>query len=233
LNEKDVSEQLEESDGYEEINDDETDLLTEIVKPRKKIPTLLKRLSERKAENLDWIGTSFGLTQDLLKFWKSQKFIPVYLSQKENDLTGEHSCIMIASATSDRVATKDWLQEYFLDFRRRILKLLPKSFTKYTTALALSLLDNKNVTIAGKELSQDELSAHFISHDIQRLESYIRNQVEYRLILDLTSDLSSIYFQMRLPNAPLDALQKAILLGIGSMNKNLDQLSSEFNMPSR
>jgi N-acetyltransferase 10 len=233
LSEKDVSEQTEDSDGYEEINDDETDLLTEIVKPRKKIPTLLKRLSERKAENLDWIGTSFGLTQDLLKFWKSQKFIPVYLSQKENDLTGEHSCIMIASATSDRVATKDWLQQYFLDFRRRILKLLPKSFTKYTTALALSLLDNKHVTIAGNELTQDELSAHFISHDVQRLESYIRNQVEYRLILDLTNDLSSIYFQMRLPNAPLDALQKAILLGIGSMNKNLDQLSKEFNMPPR
>lgn len=222
-----------ESDGYEEINDDEADLLTEVVKPRKKIPTLLKRLSERKPEALDYIGTSYGLTQELLKFWKSQRFIPVYLSQKENDLTGEHSCIMIASLSGDRVETKDWLQQYFLDFRRRVIKLLPKSFTKYTTALALSLLDNKNVTIKGNELTQDELNSYFIPHDVQRLESYIRNQIEYRLILDLTNDLSSLYFQMKLPNAPLDALQKAILLGIGSMNKNIDQLSAEFNMPPR
>jgi N-acetyltransferase 10 len=68
-------------------------------------------------------------------------------------------------------------------------------------------------------------------HDIQRLESYARNQIEYRLILDLTADLSSLHFQNKLPNAQLDALQKAILLGIGAQNKNLDQLAAEFNMP--
>lgn len=222
----------EESEGFEEINDDEADLLTEVIKPRKKIPTLLKRLQERKPEILDYIGTSYGLTQELLKFWKSQKFVPVYLSQKENNLTGEHSCIMIASLNNDRVETKNWLQEYFIDFRRRILKLLPKSFTKYNTALGLSILDNKHVTVPAKELKHDELYNFFTPHDVQRLESYIRNQIEYRLILDLTSDLSSLFFQMRLPNAQIDALQKAILLGIGTQNKNLDQLSSEFNMPS-
>lgn len=220
------------NEGFEEINDEDADLLTEVIKPKKKIPTLLKRLHERKPEILDYIGTSYGLTQELLKFWKSQKFIPVYLSQKENDLTGEHSCIMIASLNAERVETKDWLQQYYIDFRRRILKLFPKAFNKYTTAIGLSLLDNKNVKIPSKELTQDELNIFLTPHDVQRLESYVRNQIEYRLILDLTNDLSSLYFQMRLPNAPLDALQKAILLGIGSQNKNLDNLVSEFNMPS-
>lgn len=220
-----------ESEGFEEINDDEADLLTEVIKPRKKIPTLLKRLQERKPENLDYIGTSYGLTQELLKFWKSQKFVPVYLSQKENNLTGEHSCIMIASLNNERVETKNWLQEYYIDFRRRILKLLPKSFTKYNTALGLSILDNKHITLPSKELKHDELGNFLTPHDVQRLESYVRNQIEYRLILDLTVDLSSLFFQMRLPNAQIDALQKAILLGIGTQNKNLDQLSEEFNMP--
>lgn len=231
LNENETAANDEEEEGFEEINDEDADLLTEVVKPRKKIPTLLKRLQERKPELLDYIGTSYGLTQELLKFWKSQKFIPVYLSQKENDLTGEHSCIMIASLKGDRVETKDWLHQYFLDFRRRVLKLLPKSFTKYSTALALSLLDNKSVTISGNEMKQEELNSYLIPHDVQRLESYIRNQIEYRLILDLTNDLSALYFQMKLPNAPLDALQKAILLGVGSMNKKIDQLATEFNMP--
>lgn len=91
---------------------------------------------------------------------------------------------------------------------------------------SLSLLDNKFVAVKGKEMTQDELNSHFIPHDVQRLESYIRNQIEYRMILDLTNDLSSLYFQMKLPNAPLDALQKAILmLGIGSINKTVDQLA--------
>jgi N-acetyltransferase 10 len=224
----------EEDTGIEEITDEDADLLSEVIKPRKKIPTLLKRLAERKPENLDYIGTAYGLTQELLKFWKSQKFVPVYLSQKENDLTGEHSCIMLATLHTNlqNVESKNWLQLYFVDFRRRILKLLPKAFKKFTTALALSLLDNKHVRVEGEEFSQQNLDAYFIPHDVQRLEAYIKNQIEFRLILDLTTDLSSLFFQMKFPNAQLDALQKAILIGIGSQNKNLDQLAGEFSMPS-
>jgi N-acetyltransferase 10 len=232
LNENDASVDDELTEGIEEINDEDADLLTEVVRPRKKIPTLLKRLHERKPELLDYVGTSYGLTQELLKFWKSQKFVPVYLSQKENDLTGEHSCIMIASLSAERIETKNWLQEYYVDFRKRIIKLLPKAFQKYTTALGLSLLDNRHIKVPSAEINQNDLNSFFSPHDIQRLESYVRNQIEYRLILDLTTDLSCLYFQNKLPNAPIDALQKAILLGIGTQNKNLDNLVAEFNMPS-
>lgn len=69
----------EDGNGFQEIDDDEVGLLKETIAPRKKIPTLLKRLSERRPERLDYIGTSYGLTAELLKFWKSQKFVPVYL----------------------------------------------------------------------------------------------------------------------------------------------------------
>lgn len=71
----------------------------------------------------------------------------------------------------------------------------------------------------------------FIPHDLQRLEAYTRNQVEYRLILDLTTDLSQLIFEGKLNDVPIDSLQKAIFLGIGLQNKTLDKLSEEFNMP--
>lgn len=77
LNENDLSD--DEDNGFEKIDDAEVDLLKETIAPRKKIPTLLKRLSERRPESLDYIGTSYGLTSELLKFWKSQKFVPIYL----------------------------------------------------------------------------------------------------------------------------------------------------------
>lgn len=228
LNENEAAEETQ----LEEITDESTDLLNETIQPRKKIPTLLKRLNERKPESLDWIGTSFGITQELLKFWKSQKFVPVYLSQKENDITGEHSCVMLANLNSDQVLTKNWLTDYHCDFRRRFLKILPKSFASYTTALALSILENKSVSIKQKPVDSTELNFIFISDDFKRLESYVRNHVEYRLIIDLTSDISLLVFLKKLPTLQIDSLQRAILLGIGVMNKTIDKIASELNMPS-
>lgn len=150
-----LSNDLEDDDldnGIQTIDDEDVGLLKEVIEPRKKVPTLLKRLSERRPEHLDYLGTSFGLTNDLLRFWKSQKFVPVYLSQKENDLTGEHSCIMLSpiSTSLEKVESSDWLKEYFIDFRRRILKLLGKAFSKFNTGMSLSLLDNRAVKIVGK-----------------------------------------------------------------------------------
>ncbi|XP_055623829.1 RNA cytidine acetyltransferase isoform X2 [Toxorhynchites rutilus septentrionalis] len=223
----------EENNGIQAIDDDEVDLLKETIEPRKNVPTLLKRLNERRSEHLDYLGTSFGLSNDLLRFWKSQKFVPVYLSQKENDLTGEHSCIMVSpiSHSLEKLETSDWLKQYFIDFRRRILKLLGKSFRKFSTGMALSLLDNRAAKLDEQDLTQKSIDEYFLPHDIQRLEMYTRNQVEYKLIIDLTTDLAALYFQSKMA-VKIDSLQKAILLGIGLQHKTVDALTEEFNMPS-
>lgn len=81
------------------------------------------------------------------------------------------------------------------------------------------------------DINQQLIDVYFLPHDIQRLEAYSRNQVEYRLILDLTADICQLYFQGKLKDVPIDSLQKAILIGVGLQNKNLDDLQKEFNMP--
>lgn len=42
-------------------------LLEEVVTPRKELPPLLLKLSERRAERLDYLGVSYGLTTQLLR----------------------------------------------------------------------------------------------------------------------------------------------------------------------
>lgn len=42
-------------------------LLEEVITPRKELPPLLLKLSERRAEKLDYLGVSYGLTAQLLR----------------------------------------------------------------------------------------------------------------------------------------------------------------------
>jgi N-acetyltransferase 10 len=56
-------------------------LLEEKIVPRKNLPPLLQKLAERPAENLDYIGTSFGLTPELFKFWNRNGYAAIYLRQ--------------------------------------------------------------------------------------------------------------------------------------------------------
>jgi N-acetyltransferase 10 len=107
----------EEKSNEENLNEiSDVDLLTETIEPKKKLPPLLLKLNERRCERLDYLGVSFGLTNDLLRFWKKSSFLPVYLRQTTNDLTGEHSCIMIKELNRDveKKSNDSWLLQYFI-----------------------------------------------------------------------------------------------------------------------
>lgn len=87
----------------------------------------------------------------LKKNRKRAGFVPVYLRQTTNDLTGEHSCIMLhVLHTDEQSSPNDWLGAYWVDFRRRFISLLSYQFSKFSPALALSVLSNKTRIIKPK-----------------------------------------------------------------------------------
>ncbi|XP_048481373.1 RNA cytidine acetyltransferase [Plutella xylostella] len=218
----------------DEHNDEETEerangkasLQTETIAPRSKPPILLKRLSEVPAERLDYLGTSFGLTEELLKFWKSQKYVPVYVSQKPNELTGEHSCILLRPLQE---ATPSWLTAYFADFRKRFTRLLARSM-KIPASLALQTISNQkeeNRPVLTKQIIEQHLSGH----DLARIESYCRQQADYRLIADLISVVADLVFHTK-TSAKLDAIQQVILVAMGFQMKDVDDVAKELGLPA-
>ena len=70
-------------------------LTEEKLKPKKHLKPILQKLSERQPLPVHYLGTSFGLTKELFNFWRKNKFSPLYLRQTANELTGEHTCLMI------------------------------------------------------------------------------------------------------------------------------------------
>lgn len=212
--------------------DEEVGLLEEVISPKSNLPPLLLKLSERPAEQLDYLGVSYGLTAQLLRFWKKSDFVPVYLRQTPNDLTGEHSCIMLRLLNdSEEDTSENWLSAYMADFRRRFLSLLSFQFHSFYPSLALSILKCKSVKKEKKDLSKADLEAVVTSYDIKRLDLYSRNMVDYHLITDLLPAVSRLYFLQKL-DFELSAVQSAILLGLGLQHKTIETLEKELELPS-
>jgi N-acetyltransferase 10 len=195
------------------------------IVPRAHLPALLARLGERAPESLNYLGTSFGVTLPLLRFWKRAGYAPVYLRQTQNDLTGEHSCIMLRRLNDDedegltvivkqrhlctggeqqhRQSVPNWLHTYACDFRRRLINLLGcREFAAYRAELPLSMMQLPKQLRAAADsaslpLGRDELRMHLTDADLRRLEVYTSNMCDHHLITDLVPTIARLYFMQR------------------------------------
>lgn len=250
-----------ESDGDDNIDSskEKSGLSKEKLKPRKDLPPLLLPLTEIKAPRLDWLGTSFGLTYDLFRFWqRAGKMHLLYLRQTQNELTGEHSAILCRALPRRTGYDDAWLPAFASDARRRILSLLsgPFSHLEVKTATAIlgdltSLQRETKKTMDAEEntkssadaiasrsgtpsgcLTATELNYLITPHDLKRLELYGRNLCDHHLITDLLSPVARLYFTGRFEAGfALSNLQTALLCGIGLQHRSVDQVAEEFSIP--
>ncbi|KAK3608505.1 hypothetical protein CHS0354_010355 [Potamilus streckersoni] len=223
--------------GEQEVRntaDEDVNLIEERLTPRKNLPPLLLKLSERKAERLDYMGVSYGLTSELLRFWKKAGYAPVYLRQTQNDLTGEHSCIMlkVLRETDHVEGETEWLEAFWKDFRRRFISLLSYQFRTFKCALSLNILQHKLFKTSEKErISRKEVEMMITKYDVKRLELYSQNMVDYHLIMDLVPIISRMFFLDQL-DIHLSAVQSGLLLGMGFQHKSVEDLEKELDLPS-
>ena len=225
----------------------ETNLLKDDIKLRdaKTLPPLLLRLSEQPPHYLHYLGVSYGLTPQLLKFWKKCNFVPVYLRQTANDLTGEHTCVMLKVLSGRQPS---WLVAFSKDFHKRFLYLLSYEFRKFTAVQALSVIesarrasslysvadssDNDNNTDS-IPLEREELDRIFTPFDMKRLDSYANNLLDYHVIVDMLPMLSLLFFNGRMgKSVSLSSVQSAILLAVGLQHKSVDEITKELGLPS-
>ncbi|CDS09759.1 hypothetical protein LRAMOSA02436 [Lichtheimia ramosa] len=219
------------------VDDDElehADLSTDLVKVREKMPPLLTELSRKNPPRLDYLGVSYGLTPALHKFWKRSGFVPLYVRQTPNDLTGEHTCVMI-NTLSSTVSTAPWLDAFARDFSKRFLNLLSYQFSEFPASNALSVLEaaKQGQEDHSQELSRSALELYFTPYDLKRLESYSNNMLDYHVILDLIPTVAMLYFRGEMGNeVKLSGVQSALLLGIGLQRKSVDDLEKELGLAS-
>lgn len=217
---------------------EESTLLSDNIKVRDihTMPPLFSKLSERRPQPLDYLGVSFGLTPPLHKFWKRARFAPVYLRQTPNDLTGEHSCVMLRALITGS-SDPAWLGAFARDFHKRFLSLLSFQFRSFPSVLALSINESANAggkldsELSPQPLTKKELDQLFSPFDLKRLDSYANNMLDYHVILDMIPQIALLYFTGRLANGvSATGVQSSILLAIGLQRKTLEDVEKELGV---
>ena len=239
---------------------DASGLAVEEIKPRKKLRPLLTKLSDVKPPFVYYLGTAFGLTKELFNFWRKADFYPLYLKLSENDITGEHSCIMLkpfdvkddvlkfntdsALASNEYGNKVTWLNPFLSDFKKRLTTLLAYDLKDLSIKLSLSLLDpqinsttNDNKDDEEEEgvavpnsINKNELDLFISKYDYRRLELYTKNLVKYSMITDIVPYISKFYFLKKFPSVKLAYTQAAILLGFGLQYKSFEKINEELNL---
>lgn len=165
--------------------------LNQKLKPRKKLKPLMKNLSEVKPPQMHYLGTSFGLTKPLFRFWKKAGYKPVYLKQRANSLTGEFSCIMLLNLQRERVnedltVNENWLSVMRNDFERRFSTLLSFSFREIDLQTCLNIL-NARLTIQKATNNEDAMQDDKDQQDSQS-QQRVRNILDQYILTNLQNE---------------------------------------------
>ncbi|XP_051114910.1 RNA cytidine acetyltransferase 1-like [Andrographis paniculata] len=215
-------------------------LLEENIKPRTDLPPLLVPLRERRPEKLHYVGVSFGLTLDLFRFWRKLKFAPFFISPIPNNVTGEHTCMVLKPLNNDDTESNGsdelgFFRPFYQVFRKRFSKLLPCDFRRMDYKLAMSILDpkinfsNMDLSVPSSDEHLKSISEMLDSDGMQDLEAYVKNGADYHTIKYLKCDLALAYFWEKIP-VTLSLAQTSILLCIGLQDKDVSYVEGEMDL---
>ena len=153
-----------------------------------------KEFSER---GFDWIGSGFGANPDLMRFWLKNRYVPIHISPKRNQVSGEYTVVVIKPLNKE---LEPLIREYYREFRIRFIDWL--RFVHYDIEPELARLLLTGGYIWRKIENPFISKPKFTEIQKKRLKAYIKGVLSYELSSDTISELVRNYFVDESPNKP-------------------------------
>ncbi len=173
---------------------------------------LTKEASEK---GLDWLGSGFGATEELLNFWFKNGFYPIHLSPTPNPTSGEYS-VLVVKPISER-ATKV-IARVNSDFRLRIMEMLHDVYFELNPRLAYMLL-TQGIESVKIVLSKPQMV---------RLKGFITGRLTYEVSADAIRNFIKLYLLDKTSNKPsLDMNEGALIVAKVLQGKSWTRIADE------
>nr|UXY88033.1 N-acetyltransferase 10 [Cryptomonas curvata] len=195
-----------------------------------KISPMLINLENRNPPRLDYIGVSFGLTQQLFYFWKKNGFKVIFIRSQKNKITGEHVCIMLYPITKEIELIPNWIKNYQFDFLTKFLGTINWKFNKMNAILVFSIVQNVHFQYFNQSVYVKHVKKIFSNTDIYKIFFYIENSAfEYKTLAELFPVVAKIVIWNELTKNIFFLSEILLLISIGLQHKSLGDLIIEFN----
>jgi len=183
----------------------------------------VQRLVEEAREmGMDWVGSGFGATPQLLRFWLRNGFLPIAIGPYRNRVSGEFSVLVVRPLTEEATT---FVTELSREFRLRLVTGLSDPYFDLDLETAWLLLRNG--------LGRRE-RAELRGFQRERLENYLRGYLNYEGAADGVRALAEAHFltasDQRLE---LSELEEKLLLAKTLQGRRWDQVSALLRVKAR
>lgn len=168
-------------------------------------------------DDVQYIGSTFGMTKNLIRFWKKAGFTPVYLSDKKNVITGEHSVTVLRKLAIED--SESWMNSLSERFKIQIYRKLPTVLKDLPPTTAEELLFQVYPKERENFLEKEEIKTkvdtdRVTDDDISRLHKWVKGTSDIYNIIDIIPIISDYVFEKQ-PPLKMPAIEKAVLIMIG------------------
>jgi len=153
-------------------------------------------------KGMDWVGSGFGVSPELLRFWVRNSFTPVHITPQRNEVSGEHSLIVLRALKYD---VESVVEELNSEFTRRLIEYLADELSDLETETAVLILRSlrKSFEIPAPRFGKVER---------RRMSKYFQGMSLYEYVSDIIRPLVRYYFS-RTDREELDEIEELILVG--------------------
>jgi len=167
----------------------------------------------------DWLGSGFGVNEQLLRFWFKNDFRAVHLSPDRNPVSGEYTTLVIKPISGEaRRASEVAVRE----FKLKLLKSLYDTYRDLETDIAIMMLEQPPPGIIPK------YRIEFTPIQIDRLWVYNWGPMTYEAANDLIHMLAEAYWIQAPEDRPeLEEWARRILVAKVLQGKSWETVAGE------
>jgi tRNA(Met) cytidine acetyltransferase len=146
---------------------------------------LLNELVKESIERgYDWIGSGFGATEELLRFWVKNGFIPVHISPDRNPVSAEYTVLVIKPLND---MWREIVHILYKEFRTKMLESLHDTYRDLEVGVARILLSAYDTRDGCRKPELTPIQ-------LDRLLSYVEGYMTYESCSDAVTMLVKAYW---------------------------------------